>query len=115
VNSANNTAHATTSITVKPLRLTVSPHNATARHVVCFALKATSNGHAVRGVTVRFARHTAHTSRGTATICVSLRAGRYPRHRHQGRLPERSRDREGQGRREAYARVDGLMNGPLAG
>ena len=44
----------------------------------CFAFKASSNGHLVAGATVRFANHTARTSRaGKATICLTLQQGTY--------------------------------------
>jgi hypothetical protein len=63
------------------MRLTVSPRTAVAGHRVCYSFTASSSGHAVSAVTVRFAGHTAHTSsRGKARICVTLRRGTYRAH-----------------------------------
>jgi hypothetical protein len=63
------------------MRLTVSPHSARAGHRVCYSFKATSSGHGVKGVKVRFANHTAHTgSSGKARVCVTLKRGTYHAH-----------------------------------
>lgn len=63
---------------VRPLELSASPGRAHAGAHVCFAFRATSTGHPVRGATVRFDHHTARTSRsGKATICRRLRRGTY--------------------------------------
>jgi hypothetical protein len=59
-------------------RLTARPHTAPAGQRTCFAFRFSSNGHGVKGAKVRFAGHTAHTrSSGAATICLSLKRGRY--------------------------------------
>jgi uncharacterized repeat protein (TIGR01451 family) len=59
---------------IKPLRLTVAPGSVVAGTSQCFAFKATSSGHGVKGVTIKFAGKKAHTSgKGKAQICVTLK------------------------------------------
>jgi hypothetical protein len=81
---ANNSATATTTIVTPPpppkpkLKLSVSPHSARAGQQRCYAFKATSSGKGVKGVTVRFAHRTGHTSsQGKVQICVKLKRGSY--------------------------------------
>ncbi len=83
-NMANNTATATTTIVTPPpppkpkLKLSVSPHSALAGQQRCYAFKATSSGKGVKGVTVKFAHRTGHTSsQGKVQICVKLKRGSY--------------------------------------
>ena len=86
-NMANNSATATTTIVTPPpppppakskLKLSVSPHGATAGQHRCYAFVATSGGKGVKGVTVKFAKHTGHTSsHGKVQICATLKRGSY--------------------------------------
>jgi hypothetical protein len=66
----------------KPLKLSVSPHTTLAGKRACYSFKATSGGHGVAGVTIRFTGRTVHTSsRGKARICETLRRhGTYTAH-----------------------------------
>jgi PKD repeat protein len=62
----------------KPSKLTARPRHAQAGKRTCFRFTFSSRGHGVRGATVRFAGHTAHTSRrGAARICLALHRGTY--------------------------------------
>ena len=62
----------------RPLTFSVSPSRTLAGTRVCFAFKASSNGHPVAGATVRLANQAARTSHaGTATICLTLQKGTY--------------------------------------
>ena len=47
----------------RPLKLSVSPRRTQAAMRACFTFKAASTEHPVAGATVRFAHHTARTSR----------------------------------------------------
>jgi hypothetical protein len=83
-NMANNTATATTTIVKPPpppklkLKLSVSPHSALAGQQRCYAFTATSSGKGVKGVTVKFAHRSGHTSsKGKVQICVKLKRGSY--------------------------------------
>jgi hypothetical protein len=86
-NMANNSATATTTIVTPPppppaakskLKLSVSPHSARAGQQRCYAFTATSSGKGVRGVTVKFAHRSGHTSsQGKVRICVKLKRGSY--------------------------------------
>lgn|GEM_PF-4818072 len=66
----------------EPLKLSVSPHSTVAGTRACYSFTATSGGHGVSGVTVRFTGHTAHTSSsGKARISQTLkRQGTYKAH-----------------------------------
>jgi hypothetical protein len=67
-----NGADHTFKTTKLPLKLSVSPTRTRAGTRACFAFKASSDGHPVARATVRFANHTARTSRaGKATICLT--------------------------------------------
>jgi uncharacterized repeat protein (TIGR01451 family) len=87
-NMANNSATATTTIVTPPppplppakhkLKLSVSPHSARAGQQRCYGFTATSSGKGVKGVTVKFAGHSGHTSgKGKVQICVKLKRGSY--------------------------------------
>jgi Tol biopolymer transport system component len=61
---------------LRPLGLAVSPGRTTAGQRTCFSFRASSNGHAVAGVIIRFAGRRITSSRsGTATVCTALSAG----------------------------------------
>lgn len=66
----------------KQLKLSVSPHRSMAGTRVCYRFRATSGGHGVSGVKIRFTGRTTHTSsHGTARICETLvRRGTYKAH-----------------------------------
>lgn len=61
---------------LRPLRFAVSPGGTTAGQRTCFSFRASSNGHGLAGVVIRFAGRKASTSRaGAATICTALSPG----------------------------------------
>jgi TolB protein len=63
---------------LKRLRLSVTPRTAVAGQRSCFFFRVTSNGQAVAGARVSFAKHQALSSKqGRAEICATLSPGRH--------------------------------------
>jgi DNA-binding beta-propeller fold protein YncE len=85
----NGTKAATTSHTVKlaatkSLKLRVSPNRAKAGQRTCYVFHATSSGHGVKGVSVRLAGRTTHSSSsGKAMLCLTLKKATYTARAHK--------------------------------
>lgn len=80
---AATVTHAVTIAAAKPKssKLKARPRHARAGKRTCFRFTFSSGGHGVSGAKVRFAGHTAHTSRqGAARICLALHRGTYTAH-----------------------------------
>lgn len=74
--STATSSSADVTIIAPALKLSVTPHSATAGRVTCYAFKATSGGKAVHGAKVALGGHRATTSKaGKARLCLSLTKG----------------------------------------